>query len=652
MNSRQQRTLRLDGEKGVVALLLVLIALAVSYSGALERVDHLLFDLGQRFGRRPAADGIVIVAIDQDSLDTIGRWPWPRTVHARLLDALCAARPAVVGFDIAFSEPSAEAHADSALARAVAACGMVVLPLVMETSQTQGPVLESPPIAQLVAAAAGIGRVGVLLDEDGIARAVDLREGLGAPAWPLLAEELLRVARRQAAAPAVTGEIRDGVRDGGHALVSEGSRRLAFAGPPGSIARVSYALVLEGNVAPEVFTGKTVLVGATAVGLGDFLPTPVSAHAQPMPGVEIQANVWLSLRDERLSTSLPASWSALLAAVLAVVPLLWLPRLMPLPGLLASTLWVVVLGVVSALLPGLFQIWFAPTGALAAGFSAFPLWSWRRLEAARRHLDHELRQLRAIIPADGSAADSPDAVRRMGFEQRIAWVQTAQLRMQRLETQRNEALAFISHDLRSPLASAVQRLESAPLCASEQLLPALRRAQTMAEDFLRLARAEALERVHMKTVELAALLHQAADEVYSLARQRGRQINRLIGDDPVWVSGDFAALERCTINLLQNAVNYSAPGTPITIGLDRDRDEIRFWVENDGAELGDEQVARLFQRFSRGEHGSNGSAGTGLGLYYVRTVAEKHGGQAGAECAAGRIRFWVRLPGDERGVCR
>ncbi|SBT08057.1 putative Histidine kinase [Candidatus Accumulibacter aalborgensis] len=103
-------------------------------------------------------------------------------------------------------------------------------------------------------------------------------------------------------------------------------------------------------------------------------------------------------------------------------------------------------------------------------------------------------------------------------------------------------------------------------------------------------------------------------------------------------------------NLLHNALAYAPAGTPVSIGLDlRPDDEVRWWVENDGQALSAEQVDRLFQRFSRGEQGAAHSSSTGLGLYYVRVVAGRHGGAAGVECAAGRIRFWVSLPGLNSG---
>lgn len=637
----------LRGEILRVALLLALLAVVVSGSGLLARIDHLVFDVGQRMHWREPRGDLLIVGIDEDSLDRIGRWPWPREWHARLLQILCASKPAAIGIDIAFSEKSDDPLADALLADAVAACGNVVLPLVIETTRVGGQLLESPPIKPLAAAAAAIGRIGVHLDEDGIARSVDLREGVGSAVWPLLAEQVLRVGG-QWPAPAAETSAAGERQEAGQQISRKHRQRIEFVGPPGSIPRYSYVDLLEGRVPPQALAGKLVLVGVTATGLGDFVPTPVSGLGQPMPGVEVLANVLISMRDGRLITTLPTLPTLLLTALLAIVPMLWLPRLMPLSGLLLSTAWVLVLGLACALLPGLLQIWFAPAGTLLAGLFAFPLWSWRRLEAARRHLDHELRQLRAILPDRRKPADPSAALRGLSFEQRIAWVQEAQRTLHRLQAQRNDALAFISHDLRAPLASAVGQLESETRADPECLLPPLRRALGMAQAFLWLARAEALDRRGMREVELTSILHQAADELYAFARQRGLSIVRQLPDDPVWIRGDFESLERSAINLLHNALSYAPPETPVRIGLDlADAAQTRFWVENEGDPLSAAQLAGLFQRFGGREQGATQPASTGLGLYFVRTVAERHGGSAGVECRGGRIRFSVTLPAGE-----
>jgi len=291
---------------------------------------------------------------------------------------------------------------------------------------------------------------------------------------------------------------------------------------------------------------------------------------------------------------------------------------------------------------------FAPAGALLAGLFAFPLWSWRRLEAARAHLDQELRQLRATLPESSTATTLPAEIRRLGFEQRIAWVQAAQRTMAELDAGRKEALAFISHDLRAPLAGAVAELENATLSDPQLLLPPLRRALSMAQAFLSLARAESFDPGQLKELELGAVLHQAADEMFALARQGQRRIVRQLPEQPLWVKGDFELLERCAINLLDNALRHAPALTLISIGLDQPREEeVRFWVENDGPTLPADEKDKLFKRFSRGGHGATRAARTGLGLFFVRTVAERHGGTAGVECAAGKVRFWVSMPGGE-----
>ena len=177
----------------------------------------------------------------------------------------------------------------------------------------------------------------------------------------------------------------------------------------------------------------------------------------------------------------------------------------------------------------------------------------------------------------------------------------------------------------------------------------------MAQDFLRLARAEALDRRDMKILDLAAVLHQAADELYTASAQRGMRIERRLPDDPLWVMGDFESIERCAINLLQNAATYGLPNSSIILGAElvhrqeEDLNFVRFWVENEAETIHPEEFAKLFEKFRRGqqhtEPGKHRNSGSGLGLYYVRTVAERHDGQSGVEGGVnGKIKFWVELP--------
>jgi CHASE2 domain-containing sensor protein len=630
-----------------IGAMLLVLALGLSLGGWLQRVDHLVFDLGQRLLPVTAPHGLVIVAIDQHSLDRIGAWPWTRATDARLVDAVCRAGAKAVGFDIALTEVGTDPVGNAALAHALRACGRVALPVVLDTSRDGGQIVEGLPIPPLASAAAGLGRVGVQLDSDGVARSVYLWEGVGTPAWPLLAQTLLSIAHQPMRGSAPR-PVADPAPAHPYALTARDLRLLRYVGPRGTVPSLSASAVLDGAIPADALSGKIVLIGATAAGLGDFLATPVTTQGAPMPGVEVLANTVLALRDGTLTRAVPTAWALALTALLALVPLLWLPRLMPFAGLLASMTWVLMLLLAAAALPILLGWWWPPTAALAAGLSAYPFWGWRRLEAARRHLDWELRQLRQA--GRDSAEASPEAAhRRLSFEARILEVQAAQERLRDLQTRRDDALAFISHDVRAPLAAAVQQLQSDRLdpSARERLLAQLRRAHDLAQGFLSLTRAQALEPAALTELDLGAVLHQAADFAYDEALKRGVRFARKLPDAPIWVRGDFDALERLAGNLLRNAVQQSPAGSTVTLGAELKPKTVRFWVQDQGPGLTPEKASQLFQRFARGETGgaSAGSGSTGLGLYFVRLVAEKHAGRVGVESPPGNgASFWVELP--------
>ncbi|MEW6558576.1 MAG: CHASE2 domain-containing protein [Pseudomonadota bacterium] len=631
----------------LVAVLLLILALGLSVGGWLQRIDHAVFDLGQRLQPVTTPQGVVIVAIDQQSLDRIGAWPWPRASDARLVEAVCHAGAAAVGLDVAFTETGDDSAGNAALAQALKRCGRVALPVVIDSLRSGGQYVEALPIPALATAAAGLGRVGVRLDSDGVARSVDLWEGVGAPVWPLMAQTLLGLAHEP-----VRGTVPRPAQSGlpprqPYALVGADRRLLRFVGPSGTVPRLSASAVLDGAIPHGALRGKVVLIGATAAGLGDFLATPVAAQGAPMPGVEVLANTLLALRDGTLIRPVAPGWRLLLTALLALAPLLWLPRLMPLTGLLASVAWIVTLVAASAALPLLSGWWFAPQGALIAALSSYPLWGWRRLEAARRHLDGELRQLRQA-GRDSGADDAEQARRRLSFEGRILEVQSAQRRLRNLQARRDDALAFISHDVRAPLAGAVQQLQSGTLdeAGRLRLLGQLRRAHDLAQGFLNLSRAQSIEVSELVELDLGAVLHQAADFAYDEALAQGVRFERSLPDEPIWVRGDFDALERLVTNLLRNAVQHSPAQAVVTIGAALTPRAVRFWVRDQGPGLSEAQVERLFQRFSRGgDEGGSHSGSTGLGLYYVRLVAEKHGGTAGVQSTPRQgATFWVELP--------
>lgn len=379
------------------AVVLLGLTLALSYGGWLWRADKALYDANHRLLARAAAAEIVIVAIDEQSLATLGRWPWPRRVHAELLDQLTAAGAATIILDIIFAEPDTSNLAnDAALAAAMQRHGQVILPLLVEQRQLGGQLLETQPLPLLGNAAAGIGHAHMELDADGIARSVYLQEGLGTPHWPHLTVAALRAMEpgQWQRLPGQRNPNLDRASNSPNLLMRDHQLLIPFAGPPGHYPHISYTQVLAGRYLPDTFRGKTVFVGTTATGLGDVLPTPVSGFNQPMPGVEINANIFDALRHHLAVAPLSQSSRTIISLLIILIPVLLFPRLTPRAALLtAGTLLLATLGL-TALLISRFQLWFPPAAVIAPLLLAYPLWSWQRLEYASRFLTLELKRLR------------------------------------------------------------------------------------------------------------------------------------------------------------------------------------------------------------------------------------------------------------------
>ncbi|HTY51307.1 MAG TPA: CHASE2 domain-containing protein [Steroidobacteraceae bacterium] len=630
----------------------LLCATALLYlSGALWRTDLALYDTALPTG--PAPPDVVIVAIDDASIAQLGRWPWPRRVHAALLTRLRAAGVRAVALDILFTEADPDPGADAALAAALRHGPPTVLPLLPDLPGKGAPARAQLPIPELARAAAGLGHADLEVDRDGIVRSVYLREGPGLPAFDYLGAALLEHA--PGGEPLhLAGERRPGTGAVPTAWVRDYRLLIPFLGPPGHFTQVSYADVLRGAVPPQLLAGKLVLVGSTALGNGDALPTPRSGESRPMPGVEICANVLQALRSGTVirRAALPVSLAlglipvALLAAGLQRLP----PRR---SLLLAASLWGLTL-LASVLLLRLAHWWWPPAPPLAVLLLAYPLWIWRRLSAAQVFLDEELRQLAG---ERGLAAQLPGVVQRWGpddfVQRRIELLRQANRRLRAAQQERTEVLRFLSHDMKSPAASllGLAQLQRDPARAlapaelSQRLDLLAQRMLTLVDNFVALARAESADPDTFGQLDLRDAVQDAYDEVWAAARAREVTIAIAAPEDSCAVNGDRQLLARAIVNLLGNAVKFSPAGSPVELTCRRHGGYAVISVLDQGPGVDPEHRAGLFQRFSRGIHRGPDPGGAGLGLAFVRVVAQKHGGAAWAdhERAAGTV-FSLSVP--------
>ena len=394
-------------------LLLLLFVFVLHHSKILQPLDRIVYDTQIRLADRVPLEDIVIVGIDKLSLDEIGRWPWSRDIHARFINKISKVDSKAVILDILFSEPSTQQF-DSDLAKAIANNGRVVLPVQPESSKRSSGLVENLPINPLKVSAAGIGHVDRELDIDAVSRRSYLYAGLSVSLqWPSIALESLWVSGQK---PKVnlpenylsTDQVNDNaVR---HWTRSE-EYLLPFAGKPGTFEQISYSSVLADDFDLKKLENKFILVGTTAIGLGDVISTPVSGEGSPMPGIEVIANEIDSLRQGLLISELNY-WPGLTVtlSVVLVSFLLW-NFLPPRYSLFCAAVLIILILISDALFLHKMRIWFPPANLIIGVGIGYLGWVWGRLVETVKYLNSELTRLGNVSmpllevdPQDGNRA--------------------------------------------------------------------------------------------------------------------------------------------------------------------------------------------------------------------------------------------------------
>jgi len=294
---------------------------ALGWCNGLGRLDVVVQDMIAAAAQSPISREIVIVAIDDQSLSRMGRWPWRRRVHAQLIEQLAACDAQAIGFSLIFSEHDQEhPEDDDLLARALHANKRIVLPVVMQMNSSLVP-KAIRPIKPFADAAGRLGHIHLEMDADALVRSVYLREGSYEESWEYLPLAMLSLSGRPFAE--LPGQRRP-TASLPHSLawLRDYYVRIPFAGAPGDAGSVSYADVLQDSSCPDVLKGKFILIGMTAAGLGDAFVTPSSQHGVPMAGVEVHANALDALLKGTTITLMPP-WQNALFSVLPALMLLW-----------------------------------------------------------------------------------------------------------------------------------------------------------------------------------------------------------------------------------------------------------------------------------------------------------------------------------------
>jgi PAS domain S-box-containing protein len=223
------------------------------------------------------------------------------------------------------------------------------------------------------------------------------------------------------------------------------------------------------------------------------------------------------------------------------------------------------------------------------------------------------------------------------------YADTTQLR--ELQEQAEELVRAVSHDLRTPLTSIqgyaqlLQRMlkgveaEGRLALSTQHILASARRMNAMIQDLVDSARLESGQvPVHPRPVDLSSLLE-------ALLEDAGKALapNRIVVRIPEGlglVEADPLGLERILINLLTNALKYSADDADVTLTAQREGPMVSVAVEDRGEGIPPEELPHLFDRFYRTKE-ARYAQGLGLGLYITRKLVEAHGGELTVESRPG-----------------
>lgn len=217
----------------------------------------------------------------------------------------------------------------------------------------------------------------------------------------------------------------------------------------------------------------------------------------------------------------------------------------------------------------------------------------------------------------------------------------------RSEQRMRQFVADASHELRTPLTSVLANLELlAETLDGDQgeaacsALKSSRRMRRLVADLLLLARADVGRESVREPFDLSRAVVAAAGELEAVTA--GHELS--VDVEPVTVVGARDDLHRVALNLMDNAIKHTPPGTRIEARLRREGDDAVLEVVDDGPGIPPEDRERIFERFVRG--GGEVAGSSGLGLAIVRAVAQSHGGEVSVgDGPGGRgARFVVRIP--------
>jgi len=261
----------------IIGCFVSLVAWSLYHFQIFKDIENRTYDLRQYLTLEENIQDIIIVGIDDTSLDKLGRWPWDRNIHAKAIENILSAHPKVVGVDVLFTENSLNSDHDQALLKAINKKNVVLAGYV--SMQNAGLDFISPVYLKPIELFSNPnGHINVIPDKDGILRKAITDIRLTENNIPSFDMQVLEKGN-------IPVSISERVSKNGKFLIK-------YTNEPNTIPTISFWKIYNNQFNPKDIFGKVVLIGSTTVGIQDHYHTPVGG---PMFGVEFHAQVLNSL---------------------------------------------------------------------------------------------------------------------------------------------------------------------------------------------------------------------------------------------------------------------------------------------------------------------------------------------------------------------
>jgi response regulator RpfG family c-di-GMP phosphodiesterase len=368
----------------IIATGLLLIIFS-DYVGLFVGINNYFYDLSFRIrGARAPAENIIVAAIDEKTLDKLGRWPIKRTHYAALLNRVAEA--SVVGFDVILSEPSAN---DADVAESIKKHGRVILPVYFDTRMKK---IEPLPILS----AYRTGHVHVEQGIDNVVRSLFHSLRYGEDIVPSLSSVVYEIfTGKDVPRESAPEDARRPVPSKG--ILQTDPMRINYYGLPETFRLVSMADIIDGQYPSSFFSGKIVLVGITAPGIVDLKMTPFSQKRNAMAGIEVHANIINNLLDKNYVIT-PGNWLRwLLTVIISAVCFVLFLRTNEKSSVLLWFLAFFLIALSVFIIFSIKNIWLSPALFYFSVIFMFITAYLVRLDDAARRLDSEYSSVISLI---------------------------------------------------------------------------------------------------------------------------------------------------------------------------------------------------------------------------------------------------------------